>query len=52
MRDTCVVAGQILVRVAARRGHPLDWIETPPDPTCLPNLPCDARPFSPRMPAA
>jgi hypothetical protein len=27
MRDSRVVAGQILVEVAPRRGHPLDWIE-------------------------
>jgi hypothetical protein len=26
LRDTRVVAGQILVKVAKRRGHPLDWI--------------------------
>jgi hypothetical protein len=35
MRDSCVIAGQILVRVADRRGHPLDWIETPTEPRAL-----------------
>jgi hypothetical protein len=35
MRDSCVVAGQILLRVSARRGHPLDWIETPSAPDVL-----------------
>lgn len=35
MRDSCVVAGQILVKVAARRGHPLDWIEVPSTPDVL-----------------
>jgi hypothetical protein len=35
MRDSCVVAGRVLVRVATRRGHPLDWIETPPAPHVL-----------------
>jgi hypothetical protein len=29
MRDSCLVAGQVLIKVADRRGHPLDWIETP-----------------------
>ncbi len=32
MRDSGVIAGRILVRVADRRGHPLDWIDTPPAP--------------------
>ena len=27
LRDTRVVAGQVLVKVAERRGHPLDWID-------------------------
>ena len=29
LRDSRVVAGQILVEVVPRRGHPLDWVEYP-----------------------